>query len=98
MSMQALNRLVARSIVDPSVLQAFGAGQIGHVLGELDFSPEMRLTLAEIEAGSWTEFAVQAYRTVKASEKPVVRVELPSPLEGLMQDREQKRADYGQVA
>jgi hypothetical protein len=96
--MQALNRLVARSIVDPSVLQAFGAGQIGLVLGELDFSPEMRLTLSRIEAGSWTEFAVQAYRTVKAAEKPAVRIELPSPLEGLMQDQEQKRADYGQVA
>jgi hypothetical protein len=98
MSMQALNRLVARSIVDPSVLQAFGAGQIGQVLGELDFSPEMRLTLSHLEAGSWAEFAVQAYRTVKAAEKPAVRIELPSPLEGLMQDQEQKRADFGQVA
>lgn len=98
MSMQALNRLVARSIVDPSVLQAFGAGQMGQVLGELDFSPEMRLTLAGIEAGSWTEFAVQAYRTVKASEKPAVRIELPSPMEGLLRDQEQKRSDFGQVA
>jgi hypothetical protein len=100
MSMQALNRLVARSIIDPTVLQAFGSGQIGQILGEHDFSPEMRLSLAGIEAGSWTEFAVQAYRTVKASEKPAVRVELPSPLEGLMQEQEknQKRADYGQVA
>ena len=94
MSMQALNRLVARSIVDPSVLQAFGAGQIGQVLSELDFSPEMRLSLTGIEAGSWTEFAVQAYRTVKAAEKPAVRVELPSPVEGLMQDQDQKRSDY----
>ena len=98
MSMQALNRLVARSIVDPTVLQAFGSGHIGQVLGELDFSAEMRLTLSDIEAGSWTEFAVQAYRTVKASEKPAVRIELPSPLEGLMQEQEQKRSDYGQVA
>ena len=94
MSMQALNRLVARSIVDPSVLQAFGAGQIGQVLSELDFSPEMRLSLTGIEAGSWTEFAVQAYRTVKAAEKPAVRIELPSPVEGLMQDQDQKRSDY----
>jgi len=98
MSMQALNRLVARSIVDPTVLQAFGSGHIGQILGDLDFSSEMRLTLAGIEAGSWTEFAVQAYRTVKASEKPAVRIELPSPLEGLMQEQEQKRSDYGQVA
>jgi hypothetical protein len=61
MSMQALNRLVARSIVDPSILQAFGAGQIGQVLGELDFSPEMRRTLTGLESGSWAEFAIQAY-------------------------------------
>ena len=98
MSMQALNRLVARSIVDPSVLQAFGAGQIGQVLGELDFSPELRRTLAGLESGSWTEFAIQAYRVVKAAEKPPVRIELPSPLEGLMVEQEQKRSEFGQVA
>jgi len=98
MSMQALNRLVARSIVDPSVLQAFGSGQIGQVLGELDFSPEMRRTLTGLESGSWTEFAIQAYRVVKAAEKPPVRIELPSPLEGLMVEQEQKRSEFGQVA
>jgi len=54
----------------------------------------MRLSLTGIEAGSWTEFAVQAYRTVKAAEKPAVRIELPSPVEGLMQDQDQKRSDY----
>ncbi len=97
MSMQALNRLVARSIVDPSVLQAFGAGQIGQVLGELDFTPEMRGTLVGLDSGSWAEFAIQAYRVVKAAEKPAVRIELPSPLEGLI-DAQQKRSDVGQVA
>lgn len=98
MSMQALNRLVARSIVDPSVLQAFGAGHIGQVLGELDFSPEMRLNLAAIESESWTDFAIQAYRLVKAAEKPAVRFDLPSPLEGLRNETEQKRTGFGQVA
>jgi len=98
MSMQALNRLVARSIVDPSVLQAFGAGHIGQVLGELDFSPEMRLNLTAIESESWTDFAIQAYRLVKAAEKPAVRIELPSPLEGLRGEAEQKRTGFGQVA
>jgi len=98
MSMQALNRLVARSIVDPSILQAFGAGQIGQVLGELDFSPEMRRTLTGIESGSWAEFAIQAYGVVKAAEKPAVRIELPSPMEGLLVQQEQKRSDFGRVA
>jgi len=97
MSMQALNRLVARSIVDPSVLQAFGAGQIGQVLGEMDFSADVRHTLVGLESGSWAEFAIQAYRVVKATEKPAIRIELPSPLEGLI-EAQQKRPDVGQVA
>lgn len=98
MSMQALNRLVARSIIDPTVLQSFGSGHIGEVLGDLDFSPEMRRTLTGLEADSWSEFAIQAYRVVKAAERPAVRVELPSPLEGLLEEQDGKRADYGQVA
>ena len=98
MSMQALNRLVARSIIDPSILQAFGAGQIGQVLGELDFSPEMRRTLTGLESGSWAEFAIQAYGVVKAAEKPAVRIQLPSPMEGLMAEQDQKRSEFGQVA
>lgn len=98
MSMQALNRLVARSIIDTSVVQAFGAGRIADVLSELDFSPEMRLTLTGLDADSWAEFAIQAYRVVKAAEKPTVRVELPSPLEGLMSEQDKRRTDIGQVA
>lgn len=100
MSMQALNRLVARSIVDPSVLEAFGSGRIADVISELDFSPEMRHALVGVESGSWAEFAVQAYRLVKAADVPAVRVELPSPMEGLLQeqDRRGKRTSFGQVA
>jgi cobalamin biosynthesis Co2+ chelatase CbiK len=98
MSMQALNRLVARSIIDPTVLQAFGSGHIGEVLDDLDFSPEMRRALSGLEAESWSEFAIQAYRVVKAAERPAVRIELPSPLEGLIHDQASKRSDFGQVA
>lgn len=84
MSMQALNQLVARSITDPTVAQAFGAGQIGDILSDLGFAPEMRLGLADIQAGSFAEFAVLAYRAVKAAEVPVARIQLPSPVEGLL--------------
>ncbi len=86
MSMQALNRLVARSIIDPTVLQAFGAGRIGDVLGELTFAPDVRRSLAGLRAESWTEFAVMAYRLVQAAEEPVVRIQLPSPVEGLLRE------------
>ena len=84
MSMQALNHLVARSIVDPSVVSAFAAGDIDPVLGDLGFSPEIRASLRSLKAESWAEFAVLAYRAVQAAEIPAaVRFQLPSPLEGL---------------
>ncbi len=95
MSMQALNRLVARSIIDPAVLQAFGAGRIGDVLADLNFSRDMRRSLSGLQAESWSEFAVQAYRLVQAAEEPVVRIQLPSPVEGLLNEG---RTDQEQVA
>lgn len=96
MSMQALNQLVARSIIDPGVVDAFSSGQIGAVISDLDFSPGLQTQLSQIEAESWTEYAVLAYRAVKAVEMPVARIELPSPLAGLMPNHDQ--ADEEQVA
>jgi len=84
MSMKALNQLVARSIIDPSVVNAFSYGDIGAVLSDLDFSSDMRVRLEHLEAGSWAEFATLAYRLVKAAEETVRHVQLPSPLEGLL--------------
>ncbi len=82
--MQSLNQLVARSIIDPGVVQAFHAGRIGEVLSELEFSPEMRADLVDLRAETWAEFAVLAYRAVRAASLPVRRIELPSPAEGLL--------------
>ena len=89
MSMKALNQLVARSIIDPTVVQAYRAGRIGDVLAELEFTADLRGQLETIESDSWAEFAVLSYRFVKAAEKPVARIELPSPLTGLMDDQAQ---------
>ncbi len=86
MSMQALNHLVARSIVDPSVVQAFGSGTLDDILADLSFSGDLRASLADVQADTWAEFAVLAYRTVRAAEAPVIRFQLPSPLEGLRPD------------
>jgi hypothetical protein len=97
MSMQALNQLVARSIVDPTVVRSFRSGQIGDVLDELEFTPDLRAQLEGIESDSWAEFAVISYRFVKAAEMPTPRIELPSPLEGLFPD-ERSQADQEQVA
>ena len=96
MSMQALNQLVARSIVDPSVVQSFSAGRMEEVISDLDFSNDMQKRLARLEAKSWAEYAVIAYRYVKAAEEVTVRIQLPSPLEGLLPG--QDRAEDEQAA
>ena len=92
MSMQALNQLVARSIVDPTVVQYFRSGQIRYDLAQLEFTPDLRAQLEGIESDSWAEFAVISYRFVKAAEMPAPRIELPSPAEGLFPD-ERSQAD-----
>ena len=97
MSMQALNQLVARSIVDPIVVQAFRSGRIGDVLDELEFTSDLRAQLEGIESDSWAEFAVISYRYVKAAEMLAPRIELPSPLEGLFPEQ-RSQADQEQVA
>ena len=96
MSMQALNHLVARSIVDPSVVHAFAAGTLDDILADLAFSPGVRASLATVRTETWAEFAVVAYRTVWAAEMPASRIQLPSPLEGLRPDVD--RAGREQVA
>jgi hypothetical protein len=47
----------------------------------------MREHLTKLEAESWAEYSVLAYRFVKAAEEATVRIKLPSPLEGLLPDR-----------
>jgi hypothetical protein len=73
--MLALNQLVARSIVDPAIVQSFSTGRIADVLTDLEFSTELRTQLS--------------YRTVKAAEPVRTQIELPSPAEGLLSDEDQ---------
>jgi hypothetical protein len=86
MSMQALNQLVARSIIDPSIVQNFTAGSISAILNEMDFTSESLERLAQLKADTWAEFTVLAYRIVKAAEKMASPIELPSPAEGLLSE------------
>jgi hypothetical protein len=98
MSMQALNQMVARSIVDPSVVQAFSNGTVTSLLEQFDFSDELKTRLTDLHATSFAEFSILAYRTVKAVEEITQpRIQLPSPLEGLVDNRDQA-ADDEQVA
>jgi hypothetical protein len=96
MLMQALNQLVARSIVDPSVVEAFSAGRIGDVLTELGFVGELNTRLSAISADTFAEYAVCAYRVVKQEENGRKASRLPSPAEGLMVDK--RGIDQEQVA
>jgi hypothetical protein len=89
MSMQALNQLVARSIIDPSIVQSFTSGSIRELLDELNFTEDLCERLATITADTWTEFAILAYRMVKASEPRRLPVELPSPADGLVAEEAQ---------
>ncbi len=88
MSMQSLNKLVARSIIDPGIVQAFASGSMSEILNEMDLSPELRSTLGQLEATSFVEFAIKAYRIVKASEARMLEIDLPSPMVGLIPDRD----------
>lgn len=93
MTMKALNKLVARTIVDPNSLQAFADGKIEAILKDYDFSDELRTRLTSIHATNFAEFSIIAYRHVKAAEEAAQpRIEVPSPLEGLLPD-EDKRDD-----
>ena len=86
MSMQALNQLVARSIIDPSIVQAFSTDRFEEILGDLDFSSELKSKLASLTANTWAEFSIMAYRLVQAAESVQPRIQLPSPAEGLLLD------------
>ena len=96
MSMKALNQLVARSITDPTVVQAFRAGRINDVLDEFEFTSDLRAQLEGIESDTWAEYAVLSYRAVKAAETVAPRIEMPSPAEGLFESDAQ--SDQEQVA
>ncbi len=96
MSMQALNHLVARSIVDPSIVVSYNAGRIADVLTEFEFTPEMRSSLTQLQADTFTEYAMFAYRVVKAAAEAETRIKMPSPLEGILPSAD--RSDREQVA
>ncbi|OGO18948.1 MAG: hypothetical protein A2Z14_04840 [Chloroflexi bacterium RBG_16_48_8] len=83
MSMQALNQLVARSIIDPAIVQKFSSGIIAEVLSDLDFTHDLREKLVNLTADTWVEFAILAYRLVKSTEPVTATIDLPSPAEGL---------------
>ena len=88
MSMQSLNQLVARSIIDPGIVQAFASGNMSEILNEMELTPELRSDIGQLQASTFVEFAVKAYRIVKASETKLLNIDLPSPAVGLVSNQE----------
>lgn len=83
MSMKVLNRLIARSIMDPTVVPSFEEGRFEGILSDAGFSQEVLEKLSAVEADSWKEFTEISYQTIRDLEMPRMAVELPSPAEGL---------------
>jgi hypothetical protein len=88
MNLRSLNQLVARSIIDPGVVQAFSSGNMTEILSEMEFTPELRSDLGQLQASSFVEFAIKAYRIVKASECKALEIDLPSPVAGLIPEQD----------
>jgi hypothetical protein len=86
--MQSLNQLVARSIIDPGIVQAFASGSVSEILKDMELTPELRSDLGQLQANSFVEFAIKAYRIVKASETELLNIDLPSPVVGLVSNQE----------
>jgi hypothetical protein len=83
MSMKALNHLLGRSAIDPSVKQAFEEGRILGLLTEYEFAPALWEELSSLEADDFPEYAMLAYRAVRDFERSQEQDGVPSPLAGL---------------
>lgn len=97
MSLKALNQLLGRSTIDPSVIEAYKEGRIDELIAEYDFSPEIRRELRLVETDNFNQFAELAYQVVEAFTEARYRMQIPSPTEGLQPEKFQA-ADEEQVA
>jgi hypothetical protein len=83
MSMKALNHLLGRSAIDPSVKQAFDEGRILGLLAEYEFDPALWEALCSLQAEDFSNYTVMAYRAVEDFERSQEQKDAPSPLAGL---------------
>ncbi len=87
MHLIVLNKLVARSIVDPGFRQRFAEGRWTDDCEQLGAPADLVATLESISAPSWEEFVRLAYRCLKGLEAALEPVALPSALDGLVAGR-----------
>ena len=96
MTMKALNKLLGRSTIDPTVHEAFDQGRIVDLLDEYGFAPEAIKQLRSVEAKDFDEFAELAFHIVQMSIVDDQQLRIPDPLQGLRP--EQHRAKEEQAA
>ena len=83
MSMQILDRLVARLITNDLVRERFDRGQLAKDLDDLGAPQEIRETLEALSAPTWDAFVRLAYRALLRLEEALEMPGVPSVLEGL---------------
>jgi len=93
MTMKALNKLLGRSTIDPTVLEAFEEGRIVDLLDEDDFAPEVIEQLRSVEAKDFHEFAEFAFHVVKRLSEDDQQIRIPNPMEGLQPEQCQAKEE-----
>ena len=83
MSMKALNHLLGRSAIDPTIKEAFEEGRILELLAEYEFAPALWAELTALRAEDFADYAALAYRIVHDFEAAQESLRVPSPLMGL---------------
>jgi hypothetical protein len=83
--MNALDKFLGRSTIDPTILEAFEQGRIDEVLSEYDFSPEILHHLSNIEVVEFNRFSELAYQVVEMFTELDQQIQVPDPMEGLGQ-------------
>jgi hypothetical protein len=83
MSMKELDKLLGRSTIDPSIMQAFEEGRIVDLMAEFDFAPEVLHQLRGLEVRDFKQFAELAYQVVEMATEIDHQAQIPDPLQGL---------------
>jgi hypothetical protein len=91
--MNALNKFLGRSTIDPAVLEAFEEGRIGDVMRAYDFSPEILHQLEKLKAVDFKQFAELAFKVVERFTETDRQIQVPNPMEGLESERCQTKEE-----
>jgi hypothetical protein len=86
MSIRALNHLLGRSTIDPTVAEAYEQGSFDEILAQYPFSAEVLHRLKALRADSFTEFAAQALTLVLKMEIGLSAADAPDPRQGLSEN------------